>query len=438
MATGHGAAFMANPVACDPGNLMNTAEANVLLRQLFAAAVSAADPARAVAENLPKPPRGRVLVIGAGKGAIPMAEAVERNWPGPLEGFVVAPHGLASPLARIETLHANHPVPDAASGLAADRALALAATLGKDDLLIALISGGGSSLLSKPAPGIAVAEKLALVKALLKCGANIKELNCVRKHLSGIKGGLLARAAGEARIHTLVVSDVPGDDPAIVASGPTVADPTTKRDALAILWRYRLDVPPHILNWLNGPEVPRGPLRTDNDTRVIVSPHGSFRAAEAKARSLGLDTLFLGDRIEGESREVAKVHAGIVQQIRQYDAPVARPCVLMSGGETSVTVRGTGRGGRNVEFALSLAVALAGEAGVHALAADTDGIDGMEAVAGAVIAPDTLTRARALGIDPVAALEDNDGHGFFEALGDQVITGPTQTNVNDFRAILIS
>ena len=416
---------------------MNTAEVQTILRQLFATAVEAAGPARAVAANLPEKPKGRTVVIGAGKGAIPMAAAVEANWPWPLEGFVVAPHGLPSPLRRIDTLYANHPVPDAGSLAAADKALALAATLGKDDLLIALISGGGSSLLSKPAPGIAVAEKLALVKALLKCGANIAELNCVRKHLSGIKGGLLARAAGDARIHTLVLSDVPGDDPAIVASGPTVADPTRKRDALAILRRYRLDVPAHIVAWLEGADVPRGPLRGDNATRVIVSPQASFAAAAAKAKATGLNVLFLGDRIEGESRDVAKVHAAIAQQIRQYGEPVAKPCVLLSGGETSVTVRGKGRGGRNVEFALALAVALAGEQGIHALAADTDGVDGMEPIAGAVISPATLARARDKGLDPVAALEDNDGHGFFEALGDQVITGPTQTNVNDFRAILI-
>ena len=417
---------------------MTSPEARAILRQLFGAAVEAAMPGKAVAANLPKPPKGRTVVIGAGKGAIPMAAAIEAHWPGKLEGFVVAPHGLPSPLKQITTVYANHPVPDAGSLAAADKALALAATLTKDDLLIALISGGGSSLMSKPAPGIAIAEKLGLVKALLKCGANIGELNCVRKHVSGIKGGLLARAAGEARIHTLVVSDVPGDDPAIVASGPTVADPTSKADALAILKRYRLAIPSSVAAWLAAPDIPRGPLRPDNETRVIVSPHGSFRAASAKAKALGLHVLYLGDRIEGESRDVAKVHAGLALEIRQYDEPVSKPCVVLSGGETSVTVRGSGRGGRNVEFALSLALSLAGEKNIHALAADTDGVDGMEHIAGAVITPDTLDRARALGIDPVAALENNDGHGFFESLGDQVITGPTQTNVNDFRAILIT
>lgn len=408
-----------------------------ILRSLFDTAVDAADPVRAVAANLPKPPTGRTMVIGAGKAAIQMAAAVEANWPGPLEGFVVAPHGYASALKRIETVHAGHPVPDQGSLAAAEKALALASTLGKDDLLIALISGGGSALMSKPAPGIAMDEKLGLVSALLKCGANIAELNCVRKQVSAVKGGRLAQAAGEASIHTLVISDVPGDDPAIVASGPTVADPTAKRDALAILERYRLEIPASVRRWLEAPDEARKPPRRDNEVRVIVSPQASFRAASAKAREMGLNVLYLGDRIEGESREVAKVHAGIALQILQNDTPVKKPCVVLSGGETSVTVRGKGRGGRNVEFILSLAIALAGEKEIHALAGDTDGVDGMEQIAGARVAPDTLNRARGLGLDAMAHLENNDAHSFFEKLGDRVVTGPTQTNVNDFRAILI-
>jgi len=409
-----------------------------ILRTLFETAIEAANPARAVSANLPSPPaKGRTVVIGAGKGAIAMAAAVEANWQGPLEGFVVAPHGLSSPLKRIEAVHANHPVPDAGSLAAAEKALALAATLKPDDLLIALISGGASSLMSKPAPGIAMEEKLGLIRALLNSGANIAELNCVRKHVSAVKGGRLARAAGQARIHTLVISDVPGDDPAIIGSGPTVADPTRKADALEILRRYRLDIPASVQRWLISADVERGPLRHDNETRVIISPHESFRAATAQAKALGFNVLYLGDRIEGEARDVAKVHAGLAMQIKQYGEPVARPCILLSGGETSVTVRGRGRGGRNVEFMLALAVALAGEKDIHALAGDTDGIDGMEQIAGAIITPDTLERARRMGLDPVACLENNDGHGFFEKLGDQVITGPTQTNVNDFRALLI-
>ncbi|MFO1123097.1 MAG: glycerate kinase [Hyphomicrobiales bacterium] len=408
-----------------------------VLRRLFDAAVKAADPAAAVLANLPPPPRGRTVVIGAGKAAIPMALAVEQAWTGPLEGFVIAPHGYAHALKRIGVHHASHPVPDAASLAGADKALALAATLGPDDLLIALVSGGGSALMSKPTPGIAMDEKLGLVRALLKCGANIAELNCVRKQISGVKGGRLARAAGGARIHTLVLSDVPGDDPAIVASGPTVADPTRKRDAREILARYRLDVPPAIRAWLDAPDEDRTPRSAVQNTRVIVSPHESFMAARREAEALGLRVLYLGDRIEGESREVAKVHAGIALEIAQYGQPVAPPCLLMSGGETSVTVRGKGRGGRNVEFALALAIALAGDRRMHALAADTDGIDGMEQIAGAVIDPTSLDRARSKGLDPMAFLDGNDAHSFFEALGDQVVTGPTHTNVNDFRAILI-
>lgn len=409
----------------------------LILRAMFDAAVAAANPADAVIANLPLPPKGRTVVIGLGKAAIQMASAVERNWSGPLEGFVVAPHGYASTLTRIETVHSSHPVPDEASHAAADKALALASTLGHDDLLLALISGGGSSLMSKPAPGIAIAEKLDLVRALLNCGANIAELNCVRKHLSGVKGGRLARAAGSARIHTLVLSDVPGDDPAIVASGPTVPDPTSKCDAAQILRRYRLDLPPSVERWLSLPDEPRMTEAPGSETHVIVSPGESFRAAAGVARQHGMNVLYLGDRIEGESREVAKVHAGLALEILHHDQPVARPCVLLSGGETSVTVRGRGRGGRNVEFALALAIALAGQRKVYALAADTDGVDGTAQVAGGLVFPDTLDRARALGLNPMAALDDNDGHGFFEALGDQLITGPTQTNVNDFRAILI-
>ncbi len=408
-----------------------------VLRDLFQTAVATADPFKAVAKNLPQAPPGRTVVIAAGKASIPMAKALEDNWTGPLEGFAVAPHGYASPLLRIDTVHASHPVADQGSVLAAEKALALAATLGPQDLFIALISGGGSALLAKPAPGIALDEKLSVVRTLLKSGASIHELNCVRKQLSAIKGGRLARAAGGARIHTLIISDVPGDDPSVIASGPTVVDGSTKAEALAILQRYRVTPPTSVIKYLmSDSHFPATELR--NDIRVIVSPRASFLAAQAQAEKTGLTTLYLSDRIEGEARDVAKVHAAIAQHVKQHDAPIHKPSVILSGGETSVTVRGKGRGGRNVEFALSLAIALAGEAGIYAIAADTDGVDGTEPVAGALITPDTLARARHLGIDPVQALENNDGHGFFEALGDQVVTGPTQTNVNDFRAILIA
>ena len=408
-----------------------------ILRGLFEAAVEAANPASAVARNLPDRPPGRTVVIGAGKAAVPMAKAVEENWDGPLEGFVIAPHGYAHDLKRIGLVHASHPVPDESSLAAAEKALALASTLKAGDLLIALVSGGASALMSKPVPGISIEEKFGLVKAVLKCGANIAELNCVRKQVSAVKGGRLARAAGAARIHTLALSDVPGDDPAIIGSGPTVPDPTRKKDARAILERYRVPVPPSILNWLNTPDEDRSIPSPQTETRVIVSPHESFKVVRRKAEALGLNVLYLGDRIEGEAREVAKVHAAIALEIASRGEPARPPCLLLSGGETSVTVRGKGRGGRNVEFLLALAIALGGDTRIHALAADTDGIDGLEPVAGAVIDPTSLDRARALGLDPMAVLENNDAHSLFERLNDQLITGPTHTNVNDLRALLI-
>ena len=408
-----------------------------VLRSLFDAAVDAANPQAAVARNLPARPPGRTVVIGAGKAAVPLATAVEENWDGPLEGFVIAPHGYTHDLRRLGLVHGRHPVPDQSSYAAAEQALALARTLGPDDLLIALISGGASALMSKPVPGIAIEEKFALVKALLKCGANIAELNCVRKQISAVKGGRLARAAGAARIHTLALSDVPGDDPAIIGSGPTVSDPTRKSDARAILARYGVEVPASIRQWLAAPDEDRAILSAETDTRVIVSPAESFKVVRRKAEAMGLNVLYLGDRIEGEAREVAKVHAAIALEIASHDQPVKTPALLLSGGETGVTVRGKGRGGRNVEFLLAFAVALGGDRRITALAADTDGIDGMEAIAGAMIDPTSLDRARALGLDPMAYLENNDAHSLFEALGDQVITGPTHTNVNDVRAILI-
>ena len=414
-----------------------TRDPKAILRSLFEAAVEAANPEAAVARNLPSPPKGRTVVIGAGKAAVPMAKAVEENWNGPLEGFVIAPHGYSHELKRLGLVHGRHPVPDESSFAAAEKALALAETLGPDDLLIALISGGASALMSKPVPGISIDEKFALVRALLKCGANIAELNCVRKQISAVKGGRLARAAGKARIHTLALSDVPGDDPAIIGSGPTVPDPTRKKDALAILARYGVAVPPSIRQWLESPDEDRSILSPQTETRVIVSPSESFKVVRQKAEAMGLNVLYLGDRIEGEAREVAKVHAAIALEIADNDQPVKKPALLLSGGETGVTVRGKGRGGRNVEFLLGLAVALGGDKRITALAADTDGIDGMEQIAGAMIDPTSLDRARALGLDPMAYLENNDAHSLFEALGDQVITGPTHTNVNDFRGILI-
>ena len=408
-----------------------------ILRRLFDTAVEAANPVKAVVRNLPQKPGGRTVVIAVGKAAIPMAKAVEDNWDGPLEGLVIAPHGYSHDLKRLRLVHGSHPVPDKTSLAAAEQALALASTLGPDDLLIALISGGASALMSKPVAGISIEEKFGLVKAVLKCGANIGELNCVRKQVSAVKGGRLARAAGKAAIWTLALSDVPGDDPAIIGSGPTVPDPTLKKDALAILRRYGVPVPSAVMHWLESADDDRAILSPQVETRVIVSPHESFRLVRAKAEALGLNVLYLGDRIEGEAREVAKVHAAIALEIADRDAPVIKPCLLLSGGETGVTVKGMGRGGRNVEFLLALAIALGGTKRITALAADTDGIDGMEQIAGAVIDPSSLDRARALKLDPMAFLENNDAHSLFERLGDQVITGPTHTNVNDFRGILI-
>jgi glycerate 2-kinase len=413
-----------------------------LLRQMFDAAIASALPERCLPPHLPDPPRGRTVVVGAGKAAAAMARAVEDHWPAPLEGLVVTRYGHRVDTRRIEVVEAAHPVPDLAGREAAERILAKVRGLGADDLVLCLISGGGSALLALPAPGLTLHDKQAINRALLRCGANIGEMNCVRKHLSAIKGGRLAAAAAPARVLTLLISDVPGDDPAVIASGPTVPDPTTFADARAILRKYGIHEPRAVLDYLEAAaeETPKpgDPRLARCETRMIAAPQRALEAAAAVARAAGVEPLILGDALEGESREVALVHAGIARQVLRHGQPLPRPCVLLSGGETTVTVRGGGRGGRNVEFLLALAVSLDGAPGVYALAGDTDGIDGAEERAGAVVAPDTLARAAALGIDAKAALADNDGHGFFEKLGDAVITGPTLTNVNDFRAILLT
>ncbi len=415
-----------------------------LLRQMFDAAIEAAAPDHAVTRHLPAPPRGRTVVVGAGKAAASMARAVEAHWPAacPLSGLVVTRYGHGvGKLPRIEVVEASHPVPDAAGQLAASRILALVQDLGPDDLVLCLISGGGSALLSLPGGGVSLADKQAINRALLRSGAGIHDMNCVRKHLSAIKGGRLAAAAGAAPLMTLVISDVPGDDPSVIASGPTVPDATTLADASGILARFGIDVPVSVRARLADPaaETPKPGdaafLRTV--TRVIATPQASLEAAAAVARAAGVTPLILGDALEGEAAEVGRVMAGIARQVSVHRQPAPPPCVLISGGETTVTVRGQGRGGRNVEFLLSLAIELAGRPGIFGLAGDTDGVDGAEEVAGAIVTPDTLARASALGISPRERLGDNDGHGFFEALGDEVITGPTLTNVNDFRAVLI-
>ncbi len=418
---------------------------NALLRAMFDAAIEAAQPARCIprflATLLPEPSRGRLIVIGAGKASAAMARAVEEHWPGPLSGLIVTRYGYAVPCARIEIVEAAHPVPDAAGMDAARRMLALVAGLTPDDTVLCLISGGGSALLPLPLDGLTLEDKQAVNRALLKSGASIGEMNCVRRHLSAIKGGRLAAACHPARVVTLAISDVPGDRPGDIASGPTVGDATSCADALVIVRRYGIELPAPVRDVLAsgcGESVKPDDCRlARSDFHLIAKPQAALEAAAREAEAAGYRAHILGDSLEGEAREVGKTLAGIARQVATRGQPFTAPCVLLSGGETTVTVRGQGRGGRNVEFLLALGVALDGLAGVHALAGDTDGVDGLEEIAGACLAPDSLQRAWALGINPKDRLDDNDGHGFFGALGDAVVTGPTLTNVNDFRAILI-
>jgi hydroxypyruvate reductase len=420
---------------------MQSTNPNELLLHMFSAAIEAAQPEHCVPPHLPPAPRGRLVVIGAGKASAAMAQAVERHWSGPLSGLVVTRYGYAVPCERIEIVEAAHPVPDEAGLVAARRIMDMVQGLTRDDTVLCLISGGGSALLPLPLEGVTLADKQAVSRALLKSGATISEMNCVRRHLSAIKGGRLAAACHPARVLTLLISDVPGDNPCDIASGPTVADPTTCADALAIVKRYGIALPPAVRDALEsgrGESVKPGDARLVNsETRMIATPQMALEAAAAVAREAGVAPCILGNAIEGEARDVGKVMAGIARQVARHGQPLAAPCVLLSGGETTVTVRGNGRGGRNVEFLLALGVALEGHPGIHAIAGDTDGVDGQEEIAGALLSPDTLARAWERGIRPIDALQDNDGHGFFSALGDSVITGPTLTNVNDFRAVLV-
>jgi hydroxypyruvate reductase len=412
-----------------------------LLRKMFDAAIASAQPALCVPPHLPAPPRGRLIVVGAGKASAAMARAVEENWHGPLSGLVVTRYGYAVPCERIEIAEAAHPVPDAAGMHAARRMLERVGGLHEDDLVLGLFSGGGSALLPLPLRGLNLDLEQMVNRALLACGASISEMNCVRRHLSAIKGGRLAAACHPARVLTLLISDVPGDRPADIASGPTVPDPTTCADALAIVRRYGIELPDAVREVLDsgrGETVKPGDARLARSTvRMIATPQMALEAAATVAHAAGIAPYILGDAIEGEARDVGKVLAGIAVHVAEYNQPFAAPCVLLSGGETTVTVRGGGRGGRNVEYLLSLAIALEGHARVHALAGDTDGVDGQEEIAGGRIGPDSLARAWSLGLRPKDMLADNDAHRFFAALGDSVITGPTLTNVNDFRAILI-
>ncbi|MEM7527166.1 MAG: glycerate kinase [Pseudomonadota bacterium] len=429
---------------------MTDTDARRFLRHLFDTAVAAADPMAVIPAWLPARPgpgsgpgAGRTVVVGAGKASARMAEALETAWPTdpdrPLEGLVITRYGHARPCARIEIVEAAHPVPDAAGLAGAERMLALVDGLGADDLVIALISGGGSALLTLPVEGVTLEEKQAVNRALLASGAAIGEMNVVRKHLSRVKGGRLAAAAHPARMVALLISDVPGDDPGTIASGPTVGERSTPADARAILARYGIDPPASVIRHLSSAGLCPGPddlrlARVEN--HVIAAPQLSLEAAAEAARAAGVTPVILGDSIEGEARYVGQVLAGIAGQVLQHSQPAPRPTVLLSGGETTVTLRGQGRGGRNVECLLGAALALPGRP-VWALMGDTDGVDGAEEVAGAIATPDTLVRALAAGRDPAADLAANDAHSFFEALGDQIVTGPTLTNVNDFRALLI-
>ena len=419
--------------------MIGPADPPSLLRALFARAVAVADPMQGVADHLPPRPAGRVVVVGAGKASARMAEAVEAAW-GPCEGLVITRHGHGRPCRGIEVVEAAHPVPDAAGLAATARMLKMVAGLGAGDFVLALISGGASALLVQPAGAITLAQMQAINRGLLDSGAPIGAINTVRKHLSAVKGGQLAAAAWPARMLALLISDVPGDDPGLIGSGPTVGDASTPAEARAILARWRIGVPPAVAAVLAGPRrvlVPGDARLALVENRVIAAPAQSLAAAAALARVAGCEVVLLGDAIEGEARVVAAGQAAEALRLRAGLRRGAAPILLLSGGELTVTKRGNGCGGPNAEFALALALALDGAPGVFAIACDTDGVDGAAEVAGAVVTPDTLRRAARLGFDPAQALARNDAHGFFAAVGGQVITGPTLTNVNDFRAILI-
>lgn len=433
----------ASPLA-DPSR-----DPRAFLRALYDCAVERAMPARVMAGHLPAPPKGRTVVIGGGKASGAMAAALDALWPAaaPLSGLVLTryhhtPPAYAARPGRIRVLEAAHPVPDEAGRQGALAMLETVRGLTTDDLVIALVSGGGSALLSLPVAGLSFEDKQQVNRALLASGASIDEMNCVRKHLSAIKGGRLAAACAPAPVLTLLISDVPGDVPEVIASGPTLPDPTTCADALAIIDRYRIALPAAVRAGLESGACespkPGDPRFAGHAVRMIATPQQSLEAAAALARSAGLSAHVLSDEIEGESREVGKVHAALARAVARRGTPFSRPCVILSGGETTVTVRQKGgRGGRAGEFALGCAIALQAEPGVYVLAADTDGIDGIEDNAGAIVTPDTLARASARGVSPAGCLDRNDAYNFFAPIGDLVVTGPTFTNVNDFRAVLV-
>lgn len=414
----------------------------MLLRQVFDAAVAAADPRVMLHNFLPEKPKGRCVVIGCGKSAASMAASLEAAWPDvDLSGVVVTRYEHAVPTQKITVLESSHPVPDANGEAAARQILAAVQGLSRDDLVIALISGGGSALMPLAAPGLTLADKQAVNKALLACGAVIGEMNVVRKHLSAIKGGRLAAACAPARVVTLAISDVPGDDPAVIASGPTVVDPSTFADAREILNRYGIEITPAMEQQLShGAETPKQGDLPHAEFRMIATPLMALDAAASVARAQGITPIILGDALEGESRELGIVMAGIARSIKAHGHPVAAPALLLSGGETTVSIgRGpAGKGGRNTECLLGLAIALGGDAGIWAVAGDTDGIDGTEDAAGAIVSPDTLARAQAAGLNPRSVLAAHDSYSLFDTIGDLLRTGPTLTNVNDIRAILVA
>jgi len=421
---------------------MTSIASSDLLHALFDAATAAALPDKCIAQFLPPKPKGRTVVVGAGKAAAAMARAVEQHWDGDLEGLVVTRYEHAVPTDKIEVIEASHPVPDQAGMDASKRILETVSGLSEDDLVLCLISGGGSALLSLPAEGLSLDDKQQVTNALLRSGATITEMNCVRKHLSAIKGGRLAMACHPAKVVSLIISDVPGDDLSSIASGATVPDPTTYDDARAVFDKYDIPLPPAVeaLFTAKSDETPKpGDARFDNVENILIAtPQMSLEAAAEVARDAGYTPMILSDRVEGESRDVAAVHAAIARQVLSYGQPLKTPAVILSGGETTVTIRAKGgRGGRNSEFLLALAICLEGLEKVHAIACDTDGIDGSEDNAGAVISPDTLARAEAQGLDAKAYQANHDAYSFFEGLGDLVVPGPTLTNVNDFRAIII-
>jgi glycerate 2-kinase len=412
-----------------------------LLRSLYQAMLSAADPLKAVPPHLPPPPKGRTVVVGVGKAAAAMAQAVESHWPGPLTGLVVVPGGASLQLQHIGQMTGSHPVPDERSMRAGQALLATVSGLGPDDLVIALISGGGSALCALPAAGVTLADKQALTRALLRSGATIHEINTVRKHLSAIKGGRLALQAHPAQVVSLLISDIPGDDPTLIASSPTLPDASTCADALAVLDRHGIALPPGLRDaWqsaqLESPK-PGDPRFACHVHRVIASAQDGLEAAARCAREQGWSAHILSDAMQGEARDLALAHAAIAVQVQGRDQPFAAPCVLLSGGEATVTLKGNGRGGRNTEFALALALALEGRPGICAISAGSDGLDGSGDAAGAWISSDTLSQARAQSLDARQSLQDNDSFSFFDALGATVVTGPTHTNINDFRALAI-